>query len=203
MEIEETKTPKYSTDIQVNLFQKLSFLNQLTHKYCFECQNKNKKTIFVHKMFWTCIFRGNSMNNLLSYCGLTDARMRASEKYLPVNILKVIDLQKRSMIFDVFCKHRESTLHFLQNIFIEKEMGKILKTILIFNMIVICNTKSQIVFSILAVWMKLNWREQRYFLNLKEIGLYVGFSQFIQKMNLSIYKITLFKIRYAVLNLAI
>ena len=24
------------------------------------------------------------MNNLLSYCGLTDARMRASEKYLPV-----------------------------------------------------------------------------------------------------------------------
>ena len=54
--------------------QKLSFLNQLTHnitsdcslnspqntssehvvyKYCFECQNKNKKTIFVHNLFWT------------------------------------------------------------------------------------------------------------------------------------------------------
>ena len=29
-------------------------------------------------------FLGNSMNNLLSYCGLTDARMRASEKDLPV-----------------------------------------------------------------------------------------------------------------------
>ena len=29
-------------------------------------------------------FSGNSMNNLLSYCGLTDARMRASEKDLPV-----------------------------------------------------------------------------------------------------------------------
>ena len=27
---------------------------------------------------------GNSMNNLLSYCGLTDARMRASEKDLPI-----------------------------------------------------------------------------------------------------------------------
>ena len=26
----------------------------------------------------------NSMNNLLSYCGLTDSRMRASEKDLPV-----------------------------------------------------------------------------------------------------------------------
>ena len=45
----------------------------------------------VHKMFslcselgifiyWTC----NSMNNLLSYCGLVDARMSASEKDLPV-----------------------------------------------------------------------------------------------------------------------
>ena len=29
-------------------------------------------------------FSWNSMNNLLSYCGLTDARMRASEKDLPV-----------------------------------------------------------------------------------------------------------------------
>ena len=29
-------------------------------------------------------FGGNSMNNILSYCGLTDARMRASEKDLPV-----------------------------------------------------------------------------------------------------------------------
>ena len=30
------------------------------------------------------VFLGNSMNNLLSYCGLTDTRMRASEKDLPV-----------------------------------------------------------------------------------------------------------------------
>jgi len=58
--------------MQVNLCQKLSFLNQLTHnmtrdcslnykkntgseyvayKYCFECQNKNKKTILAHSMF--------------------------------------------------------------------------------------------------------------------------------------------------------
>ena len=29
-------------------------------------------------------FSGNSMNNLSSYCGLTDSRMRASEKDLPV-----------------------------------------------------------------------------------------------------------------------
>ena len=30
-------------------------------------------------------FLGNSMNNLLSYCGLTDSRMRASDTDLPVN----------------------------------------------------------------------------------------------------------------------
>ena len=32
-------------------------------------------------------FSGKSMNNLLSYCGLTDSRMRASEKDLPVVVL--------------------------------------------------------------------------------------------------------------------
>ena len=31
-------------------------------------------------MYWT----GKSMNNLLSYCGLVDAKIRASEKDLPV-----------------------------------------------------------------------------------------------------------------------
>ena len=54
---------------------------------CSECQNKNKKqfmcttcselVIFMH---WT----HNSMKNLLSYCGLLDARISASEKDLPV-----------------------------------------------------------------------------------------------------------------------
>ena len=33
-------------------------------------------------------FSGNSMNNLLSYFGLTDSRMRASEKDLPVPMMK-------------------------------------------------------------------------------------------------------------------
>ena len=35
-------------------------------------------------MFCTCSFHGNSINNLLSYCGLIDAKIRASEKDLPV-----------------------------------------------------------------------------------------------------------------------
>ena len=33
-------------------------------------------------MYWT----GNSMNNLLSYCGLIDAKIRASHKDLPVSV---------------------------------------------------------------------------------------------------------------------
>jgi hypothetical protein len=32
----------------------------------------------------TCSFHGNSINNLLSYCGLIDAKIRASDKDLPV-----------------------------------------------------------------------------------------------------------------------
>ena len=35
-------------------------------------------------------FSGNSMNNLLSYCRLTDSRMKASEKDLPVNDQKLM-----------------------------------------------------------------------------------------------------------------
>ena len=34
-------------------------------------------------------FSGNSMNNLLSYCGLADTRMRASEKDLPVKEVRI------------------------------------------------------------------------------------------------------------------
>jgi hypothetical protein len=40
----------------------------------------------VLPMFCFCSFLGNSMNNLLSYCGLIDAKIRASDKDLPVTI---------------------------------------------------------------------------------------------------------------------
>ena len=35
-------------------------------------------------MFCACSFYGNSMKNLVSYCGLVDARISASEKDVPV-----------------------------------------------------------------------------------------------------------------------
>ena len=55
---------------------------------------QKQKTIFVHRtfssfselgvfMYWT----GNSMTNLLSYCGLVDAKIRPSDIDLPVKSL--------------------------------------------------------------------------------------------------------------------
>ena len=38
--------------------------------------------------FCACRFHGNSMNNLLSYCGLVDANIRA-DKDLPVKVTKM------------------------------------------------------------------------------------------------------------------
>ena len=43
-----------------------------------------EKNNFCTQHVLKLVFFGNSMNNLLSYFGLTDARMRASEKDLPV-----------------------------------------------------------------------------------------------------------------------
>ena len=36
------------------------------------------------KNYCVCSFHGNSMNNLLPYCGLIDAKIRASDEDLPV-----------------------------------------------------------------------------------------------------------------------
>ena len=48
------------------------------------------ETISVHNMFELGIFMYStcdSMNNLSSYCGLIDAKMRASDKELPVDTM--------------------------------------------------------------------------------------------------------------------
>jgi hypothetical protein len=76
---------------------------------CSERQNKNKKPICVHNIFSTCSEFGifmywtrNWMNNLLSYCGLVDKRISASEKDLSVIINKthhVVEIaQKRTQL---------------------------------------------------------------------------------------------------------
>ena len=52
----------------------------------------NRKYTEKQFLFTTCskLFSGKTMNNLLSYCGLTDARMQASEKDLPVNAFSLV-----------------------------------------------------------------------------------------------------------------
>ena len=55
---------------------------------CSECQNKKNQFVYttcselVVFIYWT----GKSTNNLLSYCGLVDVRINASDKDLPVRI---------------------------------------------------------------------------------------------------------------------
>ena len=61
--------------------RKLQVQNMLCTKivFCFDTQNNNCTQLVLNLHF-----SGNLMNNLLSYCGLPDARMRASKKDLPV-----------------------------------------------------------------------------------------------------------------------
>ena len=65
---------------------------------CSECPNKNKNNLctqHVLSMFWPyselaifMFWTRNSMNNLSSYYGVVDAKIRASDKYLPVSYFK-------------------------------------------------------------------------------------------------------------------
>ena len=76
--------------VQVNLCQKLLFLQNMGRTCCVHKLFWMSKSISVHSMFspcselviftyWTC----NSTNNMSSYCGLVDAKIRASDKDLP------------------------------------------------------------------------------------------------------------------------
>ena len=49
-----------------------------------------RKNNFCSQHVLNLHFSGNTMNNLLSCCGLTDARMQASEKDLPVNAFSLV-----------------------------------------------------------------------------------------------------------------
>ena len=85
--------PQYDKRLFIELpvqYKKTICSEHVVYTNCSERQNKNKKTICVHNMFSWCselvvfmYWTGNSMNNLLSYCGLVDARISASEKDLP------------------------------------------------------------------------------------------------------------------------
>ena len=66
----------------------------VVYKYCFDKQKKNNVcTQYVPNLY----FLRNSINNLLSNCGLTDARMRASE--LPVINVFIIFVSEDTEVF--------------------------------------------------------------------------------------------------------
>ena len=98
-----TKQPWQCLYMPVNLCLKLLFLHQLTHNMTTDCSLNYEncklrtcsehvvvivltfRTIYEHNMFWACselaifmYWNCNSMNNLLSYCGIVDARISAS-----------------------------------------------------------------------------------------------------------------------------
>ena len=61
---------------------------------CSECQNKNHfvcTTCSPHVRACRFIYlTGKSMNNLLSYCGLVDVRINASDKDSPLKTVTVL-----------------------------------------------------------------------------------------------------------------
>ena len=79
-------TKDCSLNYQLSTWKLQAQYIHVVYKNCSECQNKNQ---FVYTtcpelvifLYWIC----NSMNNLLSYCGLLDARIRASDKDLPIH----------------------------------------------------------------------------------------------------------------------
>ena len=81
----ESVNPQYDERLFIDFQEKCKFTKMCVQKlffcFCFDIQN-NICTQHVVSLY----FSGNSMNNLSSYCGLTDSRMRASEKDLPVCI---------------------------------------------------------------------------------------------------------------------
>ena len=77
--------PQYDKRLFIKLqvqYMKIASSEHVAYINCSECQNKKQ---FVYTtcselgifMYWT----GDSMNNLLSYCGLVDANIRASNNY--------------------------------------------------------------------------------------------------------------------------
>ena len=80
-----------SNHITGKSLSKALFLQNMGRTFCVHKLFWVSKTISVHNMFypcselrifmyWTC----NSMNNLPSYCGLVDAKIRASDNDLPI-----------------------------------------------------------------------------------------------------------------------
>ena len=93
--------PQYDKRLFIDLpikYVKTTSSEYVVYINCSEYQNKNKKKQFMYTtcseltvfMYWT----GKSMNNLLSYCGLVDVRINASDKDLPALLKEFLNVKK-------------------------------------------------------------------------------------------------------------
>ena len=87
----KSTNPQYDKRLFMDLpvqYMKTTSSEHVVYINCSECQNKNKKQFLYTTCSELVVFMystGKSMNNLLLYCGLVDARISGSEKDLPVN----------------------------------------------------------------------------------------------------------------------
>ena len=83
---------------------------------------QKQKTIFVQNMFSPCselvvfmYLTVQSMTNPLSYCGLVDVRINASDKDLPVKMRKMVKL-KNIILLKKVMKTKNLQLHTITHI---------------------------------------------------------------------------------------
>ena len=80
----ESVNPQYDERLLTESPKKYKFRTCCV-QILFWTSKQKQKNNFCTQHVLNLYILGNSMNNLLSYCGLTEGRMRASEKDLPVN----------------------------------------------------------------------------------------------------------------------
>ena len=85
----ESVNPQYGKWLLTESPEKYKFRTCCVHELFWMSKQKTKKQFLYTTcselgifMYWT----GNSMNNLLWYCGLVDTRISASDKDLPVTM---------------------------------------------------------------------------------------------------------------------
>ena len=79
----ESINPQYDERLFIEFPEKYKFRTCCV-QILFWMSKQKQKNNFCTQLVLNFYFSGNSMNNLLSYCGLTNARIRASKKVLPV-----------------------------------------------------------------------------------------------------------------------
>ena len=91
----ESVNPQYDERLFIESPEKYKFRTCCVQKlffFCFDIQN-NTCTQHVLNLY----FLGDSMNNLSSYCGLTDSKIRASDTDLPVRCNLAYHEQKHTL----------------------------------------------------------------------------------------------------------